>query len=80
MGLDLSSIQADVATTAIGRVAHETMEGETSLAPDETSLRFGREMAIIDANNPGRSYLVLQAPRASVGRRERSHPSGAGGR
>lgn len=59
-GLDMSSSKLLVAT-AIGRVAHGSQMGEHAREADESPLRFGRGMPIIDAQNfPGNSYLLYK--------------------
>jgi hypothetical protein len=59
-GLWLDS-PADVAVTAIGKIAHETEVGdESGGAPDVRSARFGVRLALIDPRNPGGSYLMFK--------------------
>jgi len=59
MDLDLSDGR-HVLATAIGRVANQTQTGENADVPVSSSLRFGRAMPIIDAGNPGNSYLLYK--------------------
>lgn len=49
-----------IQSTAVGHVAHESEEGEHANTPDETPIRFGRAMPIIDPKNPGNSYLLYK--------------------
>jgi hypothetical protein len=58
-GLDMSS-PARIAATAIGHTAHGSQTGEHATDPDESPLRFGRAMPIIDPKFPGNSYLVYK--------------------
>ena len=59
MGMDLFDTP-QIVQTAIGRVAHETQEGESARSADESPLRFGRAMPRIDPGNPGNSYLLYK--------------------
>jgi hypothetical protein len=59
MGLDLSGPAALLAT-AIGRTSHFSQTGEASTTADESPLRFGRAMPIIDRQSPGNSYLLYK--------------------
>jgi hypothetical protein len=58
-GLDLYSVAA-IQATAVGKVAHQTQTGGRADDPDESPLRFGRAMPIIDPGNPGNSYLLYK--------------------
>jgi hypothetical protein len=58
-GLDLYNA-AGVAATAIGQTAHQTQQGQTSTTGDQSPLRFGRAMPLIDPRNPGNSYLLYK--------------------
>lgn len=49
-----------VRATAIGRVARQTEIAPQSGVPLEDSPRFGAAMPIIDAGNPGNSYVVYK--------------------
>lgn len=59
MGLDLATASL-IQATAIGKVAHQTQTGEHADEPDVTPRRFGRAMPLIDALNPGNSYLLYK--------------------
>jgi hypothetical protein len=59
MGLVMSS-NAALHATAIGRVAHETQDGEQARVPNESPPRFGRAMPILDPGSPGNSYLIYK--------------------
>lgn len=59
-GLDLTDL-ASFQRTALGKVAHETQEGELASQPEETPLRFGRSMPIFDPGNAGNSYALYKA-------------------
>jgi len=56
-GLSFYNLQfgnfTDTQQTAINRVAHQTMMGESASTPEKTPARFGRAMPLIDAFNPG---------------------------
>ena len=53
--------RANLAASAIGRIAHETELGDESGGiPAEKSARFGVRMALIDPGNPGGSYLLYK--------------------
>ena len=76
-GLWLDS-RANLAATAIGRVARQTELGDVSggLA-EERSPRFGVRMALIDPKNPGGSYLMYKLLR-SPANYEACGPAGSG--
>jgi hypothetical protein len=59
-GLDLYSADG-VAATAVNKTAHQTQEGQASLIGDQSPIRFGRAMPLIDPRNPGNSYLLYKA-------------------
>lgn len=59
MGLDLTT-ELSVLDTAVGRTAYQTQQGQDSVSPDQTPLRFGRAMPRIDPGNPGNSYLIYK--------------------
>lgn len=59
MGLDLSR-PSSIAQTAIGLTAHQTQSGQNATAADQTPLRFGRAMPLIDPGNPGNSYILYK--------------------
>ncbi|MEJ7733349.1 MAG: hypothetical protein WKG00_29655 [Polyangiaceae bacterium] len=59
MGLDMSTAEL-VRLTAIGRVAHQTQQGEHAALADRNPARFGRAMPIIDPQNAGNSYLLYK--------------------
>lgn len=52
--------RANLRTTAIGRVAHETEFGDSAGVPLQNGARFGVQMPIIDPKNPGNSYLLYK--------------------
>lgn len=58
-GLDMSDL-VPLRTTAIGHVAHETQTGEHAAIGENSGLRFGRAMPIVDPGNPGNSYLLYK--------------------
>jgi hypothetical protein len=58
-GLDLYN-EAGVLATAVGRTAHQTQQGQASTTPDQSPVRFGRAMPLIDPSNPGNSYLLYK--------------------
>jgi hypothetical protein len=59
-GLWLDS-RANLAVSAIGRIAHETELGDASGGiPTAKGARFGVRMALIDPSNPGGSYLLYK--------------------
>lgn len=59
MGLNFFDV-AGVRGTAIDHVAHHAQVGEHADDLEESSSRFGRAMAIIDAKSPGDSYLMYK--------------------
>jgi hypothetical protein len=59
MGLSLVSWDG-VATSAVGRPAHQTEIGETTGVTNEAPLRFGVNMPIIDPERPDNSYLLYK--------------------
>lgn len=69
-GLSFYNLQynvfADTEQTAINRVAHQTMMGESASTPEKTPARFGRAMPLIDAfspgleGSPGNSYVMYK--------------------
>lgn len=59
MGLDLSTPEA-IFRTAIGKVAHQAQVGEHAEQAESAPSRFGRAMPLIDAANPGNSYLLYK--------------------
>jgi len=59
MGLDMSTAQL-VRLTAVGRVAHQTQQGEHAALADRNPARFGRAMPIIDPQNAGNSYMLYK--------------------
>lgn len=69
-GLSFYNLQfgnfADTQQTAINRVAHQTMMGESASTPEKTPARFGRAMPLIDAfdpekaGSPGNSYVMYK--------------------
>lgn len=59
MGLDLSTPEA-IFRTAIGQVAHQAQLGEHAQQAESAPARFGRAMPLIDASNPGNSYLLYK--------------------
>jgi hypothetical protein len=52
--------RANLRTSAIGRVAHETELGDFAGIPTQNNLRFGVQMPIIDPKNPANSYLLYK--------------------
>jgi hypothetical protein len=58
-GMDLGSV-ASLLATAVGHPSHETQTGESARDPDQSGLRFGRAMPILDPGVPGASYLVYK--------------------
>ena len=46
--------------TAIGETSHFSQQGEGADIPDNSPIRFGRAMPIIDPSNPGNSYLMYK--------------------
>ncbi len=59
VGLDLSDA-ATIRATAISHVAHQTQTGEHAAIGENSGLRFGRAMPIVDPGNPGNSYLLYK--------------------
>jgi hypothetical protein len=59
MGLNLANVDA-LLSTAIGKVAHQSQQGGNATTATAAPLRFGRAMPIIDAGNPGNSYLLYK--------------------
>jgi hypothetical protein len=58
-GLDFSS-PAQILTTAVSHVAHETQTGERGAQAEKTPSLFGRAMPILDPTRPGNSYLLYK--------------------
>ncbi len=70
MNLDFAGLSlgdpTQLRATAINKVAHQTQMGENADNPEQTPVRFGRAMPIVDAfqpnesGNPGNSYLMYK--------------------
>jgi hypothetical protein len=59
MGLSLVAWEG-IASSAVGRVAHQTEIGATTGVTNEAPLRFGVNMPIIDPERPDNSYLLYK--------------------
>ena len=59
MGLDLQN-PGGVRDTALSMTAHQTQQGQISVAGDASPERFGRAMPLIDPGNPGNSYIMYK--------------------
>jgi len=51
---------ADLALTAVGKVAHETEQGGAAQHASDHPRRFGVSMAIVAPGDPGQSYLLYK--------------------
>ena len=58
VGLDLGSFDG-LRSTALGQIAHETLDGLTE-TPEVLPSRFGVSMPVIDPGRPGNSYLFYK--------------------
>ncbi len=58
-GLDLTTSEG-IVRTALGRVAHASNRGGSVRLPADPDQHFGSDMAIIDPESPGTSYLVYK--------------------